>query len=72
VGIVVGGIYGTGVVDFVNRRGINDETIEENRREAIDWYVFVRDACLQDREGDVKDGAAPTSEEEEDLYDFEE
>lgn len=72
VGIVVGGIYGTGVIDFVNRRAINDETIEENRREAIDWYVFVRDACLQDREGEVKDGAAPTSEEEGDLYDFEE
>jgi phospholipid-binding lipoprotein MlaA len=71
-GIVVGGIYGTGVVDVLNRRAINDETIEENRREAIDWYVFVRDACLQDREGEVKDGAAPTSEEEEDLYDLEE
>lgn len=65
-------VYGTGVADVVNRRAINDETIEENRREAIDWYVFVRDACLQDREGDVKDGVAPTSEEEEDLYDFEE
>jgi phospholipid-binding lipoprotein MlaA len=65
-------VYGTGLADVVNRRAINDETIEENRREAIDWYVFVRDACLQDREGAVKDGAEPTSEEEEDLYDFEE
>jgi len=50
----------------------DDEQIEENRREAIEWYVFVRDACLQDREGDVNDGAEPTAEEEEDLYDFEE
>ena len=60
------------VADVVNRRAINDEQIEENRREAIDWYVFVRDACLQDREGDVNDGAKPTAEEEEDLYDIEE
>lgn len=65
-------VYGTGVVDVVNRRAINDEQIEENRREAIEWYVFVRDACLQDREGDVHDGAEPTAEEEEDLYEVEE
>jgi phospholipid-binding lipoprotein MlaA len=65
-------VYGTGVVDVVNRRAINDEQIEENRREAIEWYVFVRDACLQDREGDVNDGAEPTAEQEEDLYDVEE
>ena len=50
----------------------NDEQIEENRREAIDWYVFVRDACLQNREGAVRDGQALSEEEEEDLYDFEE
>ena len=65
-------VYGTGVADVVNRRAINDPEIEENRREAIEWYVFVRDACLQDREGDVNDGAEPTAEEEEDLYDVEE
>ena len=65
-------IYGSGVVDVVNRRAINDEQIEENRREAIDWYVFVRDACLQDREGEVTDDAEPTAEEEEDLYEIEE
>ncbi len=64
-------VYGAGVADVVNRRAINDEQIEENRREAIEWYVFVRDACLQDREGDVQDGAEPTPEEE-DLYDVEE
>jgi phospholipid-binding lipoprotein MlaA len=65
-------IYGSGVVDVVNRRARNDAEIEENRREAIDWYVFVRDACLQDREGEVRDGAEPTAAEEEDLYDVEE
>lgn len=65
-------VYGTGVADVVNRRAINDEQIEENRREAIEWYVFVRDACLQDREGDVHDHAEPSAEVEEDLYDFEE
>jgi phospholipid-binding lipoprotein MlaA len=65
-------IYGTGVADVINRRAINDETIEENRREAIEWYVFVRDACLQDREGDVHDTTPASAEEEEDLYDVEE
>ena len=65
-------VYGTGIVDVVNRRAINDAQIEENRREAIEWYVFVRDACLQDREGDVHDGAEPTVEEEEDLYEIDE
>jgi phospholipid-binding lipoprotein MlaA len=65
-------VYGTGLADTINRRAINDPEIEENRREAIEWYVFVRDACLQDREGDVNDGAEPTAEEEEDLYEVEE
>jgi len=65
-------VFGIGVIDTVNLRAINDEQIEENRREAIDWYVFVRDACLQDREGEVTDGAEPSASEEEDLYDFEE
>ena len=65
-------IYGTGVLDVVNRRAINNDQIEENRREAIDWYVFVRDACLQDREGDVHDSAKPNAEKEEELYDVEE
>jgi phospholipid-binding lipoprotein MlaA len=73
VGLVIGTpIYGSGVVDVVNRRAINDEQIEENRREAIDWYVFVRDACLQDREGEVRDDKHRTGEEEEDLYEIEE
>jgi phospholipid-binding lipoprotein MlaA len=73
VGLATGTpIYGSGVVDVVNKRARNDEEIEENRREAIDWYVFVRDACLQDREGEVTDGAEPSAEAEEDLYDVEE
>ena len=65
-------VFGVGIVDTVNLRAINDEQIEENRREAIDWYVFVRDACLQDREGAVHDDAEPSAEEEEDLYEVEE
>ena len=68
----LGFVFGLGIIDVVNRRAINDAEIEENRREAIDWYVFVRDACLQDREGEVTDGAEPSAEEEEDLYDVEE
>jgi phospholipid-binding lipoprotein MlaA len=71
-GLLIDGLYGVGLVDVINRRAINDEQIEENRREAIDWYVFVRDACLQNREGAVRDGQALSEEEEEDLYDFDE
>jgi len=64
-------IYGTGVIDVVNRRAINNDQIEENRREAIDWYVFVRDACLQNREGEVRDETGSKAGKEEDLYDVE-
>ena len=65
-------VYGPGLVDVVNRRAINNDQIEENRREAIDWYTFVRDAALQNREGDVHDDHEQNAEKEEDLYDVEE
>jgi phospholipid-binding lipoprotein MlaA len=67
-------LYGPGIVDVVNRRAINNEQIEENRREAIDWYVFVRDAALQNREGAVHGDQNETkkAQKEEDLYDIEE
>jgi phospholipid-binding lipoprotein MlaA len=65
-------VYGTGLADVINRRAINDDQIEENRRQAIDWYVFVRDACLQNREGAVHGDKEKTAEKEEDLYDLEE
>ena len=58
----------------MNRRAINNEQIEDNRREAIDWYVFVRDAALQNRDGAVHDengNAEKKAQKEEDLYDIE-
>lgn len=74
IGWFVFPVYGSGVADVVNRRAINDEQIEENRREAIDWYVFVRDAALQNREGAIHDteGRTKKAVEEEDLYEIEE
>jgi phospholipid-binding lipoprotein MlaA len=71
-GILVEGVFGLGVIEAVNARARNDEQIEENRREAIDWYVFVRDAYLQHREAAVRDGEEPAPEEEEDLYELDE
>jgi len=65
-------LYGPGVIDVVNRRAINNDQIEENRREAIDWYVFVRDAALQNREAAVHDDKKPSQEKQEELYDVDE
>jgi phospholipid-binding lipoprotein MlaA len=60
---------GAGVVNAVNTRAAYLEEIRENRRTAIDYYVFVRNAWLQNREEKVRDGAAePGAEDEDDLY----
>lgn len=46
------------------------EELAEARANALDYYVFVRDAFLQLREYAVTDGAAPPAEREEDLYEI--
>ena len=42
------------------------EEIAENRQSAIDYYVFVRDAYLQNRAKRVNEGTVPPDD---DLYD---
>lgn len=42
------------LVRVVNLRAIYDKEIEENRRTAIDYYVFLRSAYLQNRRRDVE------------------
>ncbi len=42
------------------------EEIAENRKSAIDYYVFVRDAYLQNRAKRVNEGTLPPDD---DLYD---
>jgi phospholipid-binding lipoprotein MlaA len=69
-------IYGAGVLNVVNQRALYDDQIENARRTALDYYVFVRDAFMQNREAAVQDRAArsrsplsgaPASD---DLYDL--
>jgi phospholipid-binding lipoprotein MlaA len=41
------------VVELVNARAVADERIEDARRNALDYYVFVRDAFMQYREAAI-------------------
>ncbi len=54
-------------VDIVNRRSFALEEIAKSREEAIDYYVFVRNAWTQNREKNVRDGAPPPAAD--DFYD---
>jgi phospholipid-binding lipoprotein MlaA len=66
--------------DLLNQRAIFLEEIAQSREEAFDFYVFVRNAYLQNREhrltgvpaGTSTEGAAAASEEDDDLYYFDE
>jgi phospholipid-binding lipoprotein MlaA len=53
-------VYGTGLLNIVNRRALADEQIENARRTALDYYVFVRDAFMQNRQAAVEDRAEPS------------
>jgi phospholipid-binding lipoprotein MlaA len=60
---------GAGTVNVVNTRAAFLEEIRENRRTALDYYVFVRNAWLQNRAKKVRDGAVePGAEDDDDLY----
>ena len=64
--------YGISAIDVVNTRAEFLEEIAENRKTALDYYVFVRNAYLQARERQVADGEEAAEEEDEDFYDLEE
>lgn len=55
-------------VRLVNLRTIYLEEIRESRADALDYYVFVRNAYLQFRLNRVQDGVEMAPESEEDLY----
>ena len=63
-------VFGLSIVRVVNTRAQYLEEIDQARRDALDYYVFVRDAYLGSRERAVRDGAAAPIEE--DLYDLDE
>jgi phospholipid-binding lipoprotein MlaA len=55
-------------VEIVNLRAFYLEEIRESRELAFDYYVFVRDAYLQNRERRVRDARPRGDEERDDLY----
>jgi hypothetical protein len=63
-------MYGIGLIDIVNQRAIALEELAEARATAFDFYVFTRDAYLQNRAYRVRGETAPPAETYDDLYEF--
>jgi len=59
---------GLGTTRLVNIRADFLEEVRENRQTALDYYVFIRNAYLANREKRVNDGADRPPEEYDDLY----
>ena len=57
---------------LVNLRAIYLEEIESSRKDAFDYYAFVRNAYLQNRQARVLDATDSAAAAEEDLYEFDE
>jgi phospholipid-binding lipoprotein MlaA len=55
---------------LINTRAYYLEEIDQSRRDAFDYYLFVRDAYLQNRRSKLNDSEETESEEEDDLYYF--
>lgn len=61
-------------VELINLRARFLEEVDENRRESFDYYVFLRDAYLQNRKsriGRARGEEEPVPESQDDLYYFE-
>jgi hypothetical protein len=56
--------------DLLNWRAIYLEEIAESRADAFDYYVFIRNAYLQNRRAKVADQTDAPVIDEEDLYFF--
>ncbi len=56
------------LVDIVNDRAAFLEAARDNRETALDYYVFVRNAWIQNRETRIRDGRAPEGGATDDLY----
>jgi len=59
-------------VDLVNLRAKYLEEIDQNRAEAFDYYIFVRNAFLQNQEKRATDATDLEPETQDDLYYFDE
>lgn len=58
-------------LELLNLRTIFDEELEESRKDAFDYYIFVRNAYLQNRAAKVADQTDAPVIDEDDLYFFE-
>ena len=71
-----GALWGVSIgqkgLQLLNLRALYDKELEESRRDAFDYYVFVRNAYLQNRRAKVADQTDAASVDEEDLYFFDE
>jgi phospholipid-binding lipoprotein MlaA len=67
-----GGSVGVRSLELLNLRAIYLEEIAESRRDAFDYYAFVRNAFLQNRRAKVLDETGAPSLDESDLYFFDE
>lgn len=65
-------VFGVSVVRVVNTRAKYLEEVAQGRKDAVDYYVFVRDAYLSSREAAVRDGKSAPAASDEDLYELEE
>jgi phospholipid-binding lipoprotein MlaA len=57
-------------VELVNLRSIFLEEVRQNRADAFDYYVFIRNAYLQNLEKKTRDVDELEPETEDDLYYF--
>ncbi len=64
----VGASIGTKGVELLNLRAIFLEEIESSRQDAFDYYVFVRNAYLQNRRAKILDQTDAPVIDEDDLY----
>ena len=67
-----GASVGVQGLELLNLRAIYLEEIEESRKDAFDYYVFVRNAYLQNRRAKVRDETGTTAQDEAELYFFDE
>ena len=69
-----GALWGVSIgqkgLQLLNLRALYDKELEENRRDAFDYYVFVRNLYLQNRRAKVADQTDAASVDEDDLYFF--
>lgn len=64
------GSFATTGTRLLNTRAFYLEEIDQARRDAFDYYVFVRNAYLQNLESKLMDTTQLESEDEDDLYYF--